>query len=180
MLFGGTFFYNRTDHVFFQSLSEKNKKQKFVTRKRYDGRQRLWLFLLPVGRPRPFCSRARVYRAMGDAPHRRAMKIERGVVYNPTIHHGYLLEKNRHPGRRQPWPLPPPIGPPRPLRSRAHVDRAMVDAPYRQPHENLVGVAVLPNNPPLQFLQNNLSSWAPPAMVSTAGPSAAVLLKGTR
>ena len=38
------------------------------------------------------------------------MKIERGVVYNPTIHHGYLLEKNRHPGRRQPWRLPPPIG----------------------------------------------------------------------
>jgi hypothetical protein len=29
------------------------------------------------------------------------MKIERGVVYNPTIHHGYLLEKNHHPGRRQ-------------------------------------------------------------------------------
>jgi hypothetical protein len=34
------------------------------------------------------------------------MKIEREVVYNPTIHHGYLLlEKNCHPGRRQPWPL---------------------------------------------------------------------------
>ena len=30
------------------------------------------------------------------------MKIERGVVYNPTIHHEYfLLEKNRHPGHRQ-------------------------------------------------------------------------------
>ena len=29
------------------------------------------------------------------------MKIERVVVYNPTIHYGYLLEKNRHPGRRQ-------------------------------------------------------------------------------
>ena len=29
------------------------------------------------------------------------MKIERGVVYNSTIHHGYLLEKNCHPGRRQ-------------------------------------------------------------------------------
>jgi hypothetical protein len=23
-----------------------------------------------------------------------AMKIKRGVVYNPTIHHGYLLEKS--------------------------------------------------------------------------------------
>jgi hypothetical protein len=30
--FGGTFFFNRTDRVFFQSLGEKNKKQKFVTR----------------------------------------------------------------------------------------------------------------------------------------------------
>ena len=63
-----------------------------------------------------------------------AMKIERGVVYNPTIHHGYLLEleKNHHPGRRQPWPLPLPIGPPRPFRSRARVYRAMGDAPYRR------------------------------------------------
>ena len=58
-----------------------------------------------------------------------AMKIEQGVVYNPTIHHGYLLETNRHPGRRQPWPLPPPIGPPRPFRSRERIDRAMGDAP---------------------------------------------------
>jgi hypothetical protein len=76
-----------------------------------------------------------------------AMKIERGVVYNPTIHHGYLLEKNCHPGRRQLWHLPPPIGPPRPFLSRAHVDRAMGNAPYRRCHENLVGVDVLPNNP---------------------------------
>ena len=68
------------------------------------------------------------------------------------------------------------IGPPRPFCSRARVDRAMVDAPYRWHHENLAGVDVLPNNPPWQFLQNNLSSWAPPAMVSTAayGPSAAI------
>jgi hypothetical protein len=43
------------------------------------------------------------------SPTAGAMKIERGVVYNPTIHHGYLLEKNSHPGHRQPWPLPPPI-----------------------------------------------------------------------
>ena len=38
------------------------------------------------------------------------MKIERGVVYNPTIHHGYLLEENCHPGSRQGHerrPLPP-------------------------------------------------------------------------
>jgi hypothetical protein len=41
-----------------------------------------------------------------------AMKIERGVVYDPTIHQWLLVRKKRHPGRRQPWPLPPPIGPP--------------------------------------------------------------------
>jgi hypothetical protein len=35
----------------------------------------------------------------------------------------YLLEKNRHPGRHQPWPLPAPIGPPRLFRSRARVNR---------------------------------------------------------
>jgi hypothetical protein len=110
------------------------------------------------------------------------MKIEREVVYNPTIHHGYLLEKNRHPGRRQPWPLPPPIGPPRPFRSKACVDRAMGNAPYHRRHENLAGVDVLPNNPSWQFFTKKSSSWAPPAMVSTAtyGPSAAVRLKGAR
>jgi hypothetical protein len=27
------------------------------------------------------------------SPTAGAMKIKRGVVYNPTIHHGYLLEK---------------------------------------------------------------------------------------
>ncbi len=91
--------------IFFQSLGEKNKKQKFDTRNPGDpnGHQWLWLFLLPVGHPRPFCSRKCVYRAMGDAPATAgAIKIEQGVVYNPTIHHGYLLETNRHPGRRQP------------------------------------------------------------------------------
>jgi hypothetical protein len=29
--FGGTFYYNRTDHVFFQSLGKKNEKPFFVT-----------------------------------------------------------------------------------------------------------------------------------------------------
>jgi hypothetical protein len=43
------------------------------------------------------------------------MKIKQVVVFNPTIHHGYLLEKNCHPGRRQQWPLPLHMG----------------DAPYR-------------------------------------------------
>jgi len=79
------------------------------------------------------------------------MKIERGVVYNPTIHHGYLLEKNRHPGHRRPWPLSPPLGCPCPICLRAHVDKAMGNAPYRRRHENLAGVDVLPNNPPWQF-----------------------------
>ena len=81
---------------------------------------------------------------MGNAPYRQRHEIERGVVYNPTIHHGFLLEKNRHPGRRQPWPRPPPIGPLRPFRSKACVDRAMGDAPYRRRQENLAGVDVLP------------------------------------
>jgi hypothetical protein len=43
------------------------------------------------------------------------------------------------------------IGPPRLFRLKAHVDRAMGDAPYRRRHENLAGVEILPNNPPWQF-----------------------------
>ena len=82
-----------------------------------------WLFLLPVGRPHLFCSRVHVYRAMGDAPYSQRHENQAGGgVYNPTIHHGYLLEKNLYPGRRQPWPLPPPIGRPRPFCSRVRVD----------------------------------------------------------
>ena len=65
------------------------------------------VFLLPVGRPHPFCSREHAYRAMGDAPYcwRHANLVGVDVLpNNPPCY--YLLEKNRHPGRRQPWPLP--------------------------------------------------------------------------
>jgi hypothetical protein len=50
-----------------------------------------WLFLLPVGRPRPFCLRVRVDRAMGDAPYRRRHENLAGVD-NPIIHHGDFLQ----------------------------------------------------------------------------------------
>jgi len=70
----GPFFYNRTDRVFFQSLGKKNKKQKFVTRN-------------PAARGHVFTE------PWATPPSAGAMKIERGVVYNPIIHHGYLLEK---------------------------------------------------------------------------------------
>jgi hypothetical protein len=97
---------------------------------------------------------------------------------------GYLLEKNRNPGRRQPWPLPPPIGPPRPFRSRARVDRAMGDAPYRRCHEIERGVVYDPTIHHLLRVRKKSSSWAPPApaMASTAAyrPSAAVPLEGVR
>jgi hypothetical protein len=62
-LFGGTFFSTRQTVFFSEPRREKQKtKIRHTEPGRYDGRQRLWLFLLPVGRPRPFCSRARVYR----------------------------------------------------------------------------------------------------------------------
>ena len=105
------------------------------------------------------------------------------------IKRGGCRKHNNQPRKqwRQLWAPPvmasaAAIGPPRPFRSRARVERAMIDAPYHRRHENLAGVDVLPKNLPLRFLQNNSSSWAPPAMVSTAvyGPSAAVLLKGAR
>jgi hypothetical protein len=82
-------------------------------------------------------ARGRVFtEPWATPPTAGTMKIERGVVYDPTIHHWLIVRKNRHPGRRQPWPLPPPIGPPRMFRSRARVDRAMGDAPYHRRHEN--------------------------------------------
>ena len=71
--------------------------------------------------------------------------------FNTAPNHGYILEKNHHPWRRQPWPLPPLIGYRRPFCSRGHVDRAMGNAPYRWCHEILAGVDVLRNNPPWQF-----------------------------
>jgi hypothetical protein len=54
-----------------------------------------------------------------------SIKIEQGGAKNITINHG---SGGGDCGRRRSWPLPPPIGPPRPFRSRARVDRAMGDA----------------------------------------------------
>jgi hypothetical protein len=148
----GPFFYNRTDRVFFQSLGEKNIKQKFVTQNPGDTLgvcgYGSFFFCLWAGRARS--ARGRVFtEPWATPPTAGAIKIKRGVVYNPTIHHGYLLEKSSS------W-APPAMastaayrpGPPRPFRSRASVDRAMGNAPYRRRHENLTGVDVLPNNPP--------------------------------
>jgi hypothetical protein len=118
--------------VFFvQSVGEKNNKQNIVTRNPGDtmGISSYGSFFC-LWAVRARSARGRVLtEPWATSPTAGAMKIERGVVYNPTIHHGYLLEKNRHPGRRQPWPLPPLIGPPRLFRSRARVDRAMGNAP---------------------------------------------------
>jgi hypothetical protein len=91
----GPFFYNRTDRVFFQSLSEKNKKQKFVTRNPGDtmgvSGYGSFFCLLAV------CARsARGHALTGPwatPPTAGAMKIERGVVYDPTIHHWLLVRK---------------------------------------------------------------------------------------
>jgi hypothetical protein len=77
-----------------------------------------------------------------------SIEIKHGGAENITINHG---SGGGDCGRCRSWPLPPPRGPPRPFRSRARVDRAMVDVPYRRRHENLAGVDVLPNNPPLRF-----------------------------
>ena len=148
--FGGTFFYNRTDRVFFQGLGEKNKKQKFVTRNQGD----------PMGVSgfgSFFClwavrARSNRWRALIGSwvtpPTTGSIEIVRGGAENITINHG---SGGGDCGRRRSRPLPPPIGPPRPFRSRVRVDRAMVDAPYRRRHENLAGVDVLPNNPPWRF-----------------------------
>ena len=64
----GPFFYNQTDSVLSEPWQEKQKtKIRHTEHGRYDGRQQLWLFLLPVGHPRPFRLMARVDRVVGDA-----------------------------------------------------------------------------------------------------------------
>jgi len=93
----GPFFYNRTDRVFFQSLGEKNKKQKFVTRNPGDtmGVSSYGSFFC-LWAVRNHSARGRVFtEPWATPPSTGAMKIERRVVlvYNLTIHHGYLLEK---------------------------------------------------------------------------------------
>jgi hypothetical protein len=89
MLFGGTLFLQPDRPCFFQSLGEKNKKQKFVTRNPGD---RMGV----SGYGSFFCTWAvRACPAQGrmftepwaTPPTAGAMKIERGVVYDPTIHH---------------------------------------------------------------------------------------------
>jgi hypothetical protein len=85
----GPFFYNRTDRVFFQSLGEKNKKQKFVTRNPGDTMGvsghgiffRLWAIRARSARRRSLTT------PWATPPTAGAMKIERGMVYSPTIHH---------------------------------------------------------------------------------------------
>ena len=102
--FGGTFYYNRTDHVFFQSLGEKNEKPFFVTRNRGDTMGvsghgiffRLWAVRARSARRRSLTT------PWAMPPTAGAMKIERGWMYYPTIYHGDFLLKNRHLGRRQP------------------------------------------------------------------------------
>jgi hypothetical protein len=86
----GPFFYNRTDRVFFQSLGEKNKKQKFGTRNPGDTMGvsgYCSFFCLWAVRARS--ARGRVFaEPWATPPTAGAMKIERGVVYDPIIHHG--------------------------------------------------------------------------------------------
>ena len=65
--FGGNFFLQPDRPCFFQSLGKKKKtKIRHTEPGRYDGHQRLWLFLLPMGHPRPFQSMARVDRVVSD------------------------------------------------------------------------------------------------------------------
>jgi len=87
--FSGTFYYNRTYQVFFQSLDEKNEKLFFVTRNQGDTMGvsghgiffRLWAVRARSARRRSLTT------PWVMPPTAGAMKIERGVVYIPTIHH---------------------------------------------------------------------------------------------
>ncbi len=109
------------------------------------------------------------------------MKIERVVVYSPTIYHGYLLENivilgaashGLHcrlwsvRGRSAQWSaLTGPWATP-PIAGATKIERGWMYYPTIH-HGN--------------FLLNKLSSWRPPAMASTAAyePSTALPLKDT-
>ncbi len=80
MLFGGTYFLQPDRPCFFSEPRREKQKTNIRHTKpgRYDGRQRLWLFLLPVGRPRPFQSTARVDRVVGDAAYDRLHRNRAG------------------------------------------------------------------------------------------------------
>ena len=70
--FGGTFFLQLDRPCFFSEPRGEKQKTKICHTEpgQYDGRQRLWLFLLPVGR-RPFQSMVRVDRVVSDAAYER-------------------------------------------------------------------------------------------------------------
>ena len=107
-------------------------------------------------------------------------KIKRGVVYNPTIHHGNLLEKivilgaASHGLHHRLWAI----------RARSAQGRALTGSWAMPPTVGTMkierGVVYYSKIHHRYFLQNNSSSWAPPAMPSTAayGPSAPVPFKG--
>ncbi len=83
-----------------------------------------------------------------------------------------MLEKNRHPGRRQcqPWPLPPPIGPPQPFRSRARVNRQIERRSMQYLiliHFNLSIMSSCPRQP-TQSTINHYLAWRYSARLGSA------------
>jgi hypothetical protein len=86
----GPFLYNQTDRVFFQSLGEKNKNTKIHHTEPGDmmGISGYGLFFC-LWAIRARSARGRVLtEPWATPPTAGAMKIEGGVVYYPTIHHG--------------------------------------------------------------------------------------------
>jgi hypothetical protein len=71
-----------------------------------------------------------------------SIEIERGGDKNIAIKHGC---GDGDCGRRRSWPLPPPLGCPRPFQSTARVDRVMGDAVYDRLHQNRAGGGVTKN-----------------------------------
>ncbi len=86
--FGGTFYYNRTDHVFFQCLGEKNEKPFFVTRNRGDTMGvsshgiffRLWAVRARSARRRSLTTPGR--RLLLPAPYNRTRLLIRAASPN--------------------------------------------------------------------------------------------------
>ena len=136
MIFGGTFFLQPDRQCFFSE--PRREKQKFVTRNPgdtmcvsgYGSFFCLWAVRAPSNRRRALIG------LWVTPPTTGSIEIERGGDENITINHGC---GGGDCGRRRSWPLPSPLGLPRPFQSTERVDRVMGDAVYDRLHQNRAG-----------------------------------------
>ena len=132
--FGGTFYYNRTDHVFFRALARKTTND-FSSHGTGAIRwaSATMVYSSACGPSVPVLLNGARWQQHGLRPLPPAPWKSSGgwcIAQQSTMASFY--KKNRHPGRRQPWPPLPLMVRPRSFCSMALVDNTMGNAPYRR------------------------------------------------